>query len=326
MKRTFKKIATTSFFSLALVAGTITGYNAMHVADYTSQYKEAQDIKAKWISETNNKEKLEQQYNHFSYTQEQFLKDKTFFNEIFSQKDFYIPNLEKTYFYTSDYSFLKYIKIYNYYEGNTDWIKEQKEINKQYANKHLSKKEYNTKMGTDFLKYNKNYERILAKDSVLLYNFQPPYDNDRTAAFNHILVSKRLPPFLFNDVEMTTLDNGERVEGEDQMFKVNPERKKLFDDFLIKMQKGKIDEKKQYEFMKMVNFINSKLNEKMEATLLDSTLYPLLQRNTYAAKEISLLKLKTKYYQDIDNEKADKYELFGNSRDLLGTYMWKGDR
>lgn len=326
MKRTFKKIVITSFFSLVLVAGTITGYNTMHVADYTSQYKEAQEIKAKWISETNNNEKLEKQYNNFSYTQQQFLKDKAFFNELFSQKDFYIPDLGKVYFYASDYSFLKYIKIYNCYEGNTDWVKQQKAINKQYAAKNLSEKEYNTKMGTDFLKYNKNYERIMAKNSVLLYNFQSPHNEDRMRAFNHILSSKNLPPFLFSDIEMTTFDNDKRIEGEDHMFKINPERKKLFDDFLIKMQKGQIDEKEQYEFMKMVNFINSKLNEKMEATLLDSTLYPLLQRNTYAAKEISLLKLKTKYYQDIDNEKADKYELFGNSRDLLGTYMWKGDQ
>jgi len=315
MKRTFKKIVTTSFFSLALVAGTITGFNSINLASYNEAYKSDKEIKADWLNKNSNIKSIKSAYDSYDYTFDQYQKDQVFFSEVF-KKDFYHPGhhdkIQTGYIDYANSSIIDYLTAYKTYNGNTDTIKAQKKLNNEWKNGTIDPSKY-----YDLYQKNKHYNysnNVLKSRNIILYyanfktDFLGPDTNNNIENFNLLFKTNNLPQFIFkmSDIEKNSEQNRESsLKQDNELAEKNiEEQNKDFYIFLEKYKRNTLNEQEKYAFFKTLNFINYTMNQKINLQNKTSKYINLAYKNQYFAAMIGLIDYSTKYYDHINEDIA----------------------
>lgn len=331
MKRIFKKISTLTILSTTLIFGSLTGYNSLKVYEFNDSYKFEKMYKAKWLSSVSNEEKLEQKYDNYYYTMEKYKKDEAFFNEIFKKdmtyENYSVDNkksiVHNSRFEGVDYSFIRYMNIYNKYQGKVDVVLEQKKLNKEWADGHINKE-------TMSKNYNKNIQNLYPNSTIAnlsgiryLTNFEiGEYGNKNTKIFNSLFKKEGLPEFFLSVDQKRQYDNQayEAYEKKNQALheKILAERNATLIDFFDKYQKGNLTEQQKYNFFKTIHFINDTINDKYKMMDINNILYnSAIKNNSYYTKMISLIGDNTKYYLNINDSISENKNLSDSEQNNL---------
>lgn len=314
MKRTFKKIATTSFFSLALVAGTITGYNSINIASYNEAYKAEKEIKAEWLNTNSNIESIKSAYDSYNYTFDQYQKDEAFFSEVF-KKDFYYKGYQdKTLTGYIDYansSIIEYLTVYKTYNGNADTIKAQKKLNNEWVNGTIDFGKYHYLYKKNKL-YNDNNITNYKNNLIYYANFKNDFLGTNTDKnienFNLLFKTNNLPEFIFkrSDVEKNSEQNMvAHIKNDNDLAEKNiEEQNKDFYLFLEKYKSNTLNEQEKYSFFKILNFINYTMNQKINLQNKTSKYLHLADKNQYFGIMLETIDYSTKYYEHINEDIA----------------------
>lgn len=330
MNKSIKKIATTSFLSLTLIAGSITGFNTINTLSYNQAYKSDKELRADWIKKNSNIDSIIQGYNSYQYSKEQYQKDQYFFNEVF-QKNFYYRGYKENflpgYIENSDTSIIDYLHLYNRYKGQTDLIQKQKNINKEWVNGKVDFGKYSFLYKETYNNLYSNKNERIKSDSLYYFNFQNIFFNnsdDNINNFNSLFKHNGLSQFIPTNKQIQEHRDkmyiAHREKNDLKREQITIEDNKNFFVFLDKYKKNELTEKEKYDFFKTLSYINFTMNQKIKEQNQISHYDILYEKNTYFGSMIDAIKDNTKFYDNINDNIALEKGIYNQTDDLKGDF------
>jgi len=328
MNKLSKKYIKTTVLSLALFTGAVVGFNGYNLQDYNSHRDQSIEQRADNIKNIDNYQSLQEQYNSFNYTEEEYQKDKAFFNQVFS-KNYYHLGYDKQfrlgYMENVQKSLNDYIRIYYLYKGDTSSAIKIQEILQQWKDNKISYEQLTEELIAIRSQLYKNYQEKIYSTATF-YNSFMAMDSQQTQInnYNKIFISNNLKPFLMDDAQYKKIINDYQIafnkkddNATDNMYLKN---NKIFSDFVDSIKNGNANDKQMHDFFKTIRFINDNIQKNESLYASDVKYYNIIDKNDIFSKSVNVIEnMESKnntYYKTIvekDLNSEQKSNLF-NSR------------
>lgn len=328
MNKLSKKYIKTTVLSLALFTGAVVGFNAYNLQDYNLNRDQSIEQRSDNIKNIDNYQSLQEQYNSFNYTEEEYQKDKAFFNQVFS-KNYYHLGYDKQfrlgYMENVQKSLNDYIRIYYLYKGDTSSAIKIQEILQQWKDNKISYEQLTEELIAIRSQLYKNYQEKIYSTATF-YNSFMVMDSQQTQInnYNKIFISNNLKPFLMDDAQYKKILHDYQIafnkkddNATDNMYLKN---NKIFSDFVDSIKNGKANEKQMHDFFKTVRFINYNIQKNESLYASNIKYYNVIDKNSLFQKSVSVIEnmdnSNNAYYKTIvekDLNSEQKANLF-NSR------------
>lgn len=328
MNKLSKKYIKTTVLSLALFTGAVVGFNTYNLQDYNLNRDQSIEQRSDNIKNIDNYQSLQEQYNSFNYTEEEYQKDKAFFNQVFS-KNYYHLGYDKQfrlgYMENVQKSLNDYIRIYYLYKGDTSSAIKIQEILQQWKDNKISYEQLTEELIAIRSQLYKNYQEKIYSTATF-YNSFMVMDSQQTQInnYNKIFISNNLKPFLMDDAQYKKILHDYQIafnkkddNATDNMYLKN---NKIFSDFVDSIKNGKANEKQMHDFFKTVRFINYNIQKNESLYASNIKYYNVIDKNSLFQKSVSVIEnmdnSNNAYYKTIvekDLNSEQKANLF-NSR------------
>jgi len=327
MKNIIKNRLKTIVLSVTLVLTSMTAYNAININNYTNLYQNSKEAKATWIENISDKDKINDMYKNYQYSDSDYKKDQAFFNEVFKRDITLISfdnetKIKNARFENVDDSIVSYFKVYDRYRADINTVLKQKELNRLWDKGELSKEKYSEQYLNNIQSLYSTVNEKVFGSVLYTANFEiETYSTENIRTFNQLFETEKLPPFIFS-IEKFKIHKKKSFEnykrGDYKIYKnFLDQENATFIAFLDKYQRGELTEKEKHSFFKILSFINYTMHDKYNEQKALVSYNMKLKSNLFYIGSLDILNEQTKIYEQINDNIAEKHNIYGTSRENL---------
>lgn len=270
-KRILKKTILPFFISGVLLSSTMMVSNIYLIKKYYDNVDVNYQKEESWNNSINNYHELKEKFAKYPYTEDEYQKDKIFFDTLYTQQ-YYMEGFDnkyhKGYIKESTLNILSYLKYSYLYQDNANDLIELKKISEKAS---LGNEIEQQKMITFFTSIRNNLNSSQKyNESETYFNLTFPSVEHRTKInnFNKLLKDNKLPE-LFPSFEQQSITRKILHDSfGDQLLYSNAVEKESMDymNFVNYLEKNNFTNEQQYNFFKIMSFVKNEFSKKAEIT------------------------------------------------------------